>query len=88
MKSMNQQEIDIIMLLENIYQKFSALEEQHYKDKEEFIQALHVLQHLIMIRGVRREYPDLFPLCKINEHVIQIDTFKELLSNKQSEDIQ
>lgn len=59
---MTDKEKNIIDLLQTIYEEFSSLEEQHDSDISEFIEALHILQHLVMIRSVRRQYSDLFPI--------------------------
>ena len=59
---MNEDEKEIVFLLNEVYAKYSALQVQHHSDMDEFVNALHILQHLVMIRGVRRSYPDIFPL--------------------------
>jgi hypothetical protein len=64
---MSDEEIDIISTLEDLYGKFNSLSVQHSKDLDEVIYHLHCLQHLVMIRCVRREYPDLFPIKIIKD---------------------
>ena len=59
---MNEDEKELVLLLNDVYDKYMSLPEQHYQDRSEFVNALHVLQHLIMIRSVRRMNPDMFPL--------------------------
>lgn len=59
---MTNEEKDIILLLGEVYDKYVSLKPQHYSDLDEFVNALHVLQHLVMIRGVRRENPEMFPI--------------------------
>ena len=73
---MTEQEKNIVYLLQSVYEEFSALDEQHESDKKEFIEALHRLQHLIMIRSVRRNYSDLFPIrnSKIYENIGLLET--------------
>lgn len=59
---MTNEEKDIILLLEEVYDKYVSLKQQHHCDLDEFVNALHILQHLIMIRGVRRDNPEMFPI--------------------------
>ena len=59
---MTEEEKEILMMLNDVYDKYSALSVQHHADMDEFVNALHVIQHLVMIRSVRRRYPDMFPL--------------------------
>lgn len=58
---MTEEEKELVLLLNDVYERYSALPEQHKDDMAEFVNALHVLQHLIMIRSVRRQNRDLFP---------------------------
>ena len=75
---MTEKEINILYLLEKLYEEYIELEQQHPDDKKEFINALHVLQHLIMIRSVRRKYKDLFP---VNNNDIAIEqSLSDLIS--------
>lgn len=60
---MTEEEKEILYLLNDVYYKYDSLPEQHHSDKGEFVNALHTLQHLVMIRSVRRRNPDMFPLC-------------------------
>ena len=59
---MTEEEKEILMMLNDVYDKYNALSVQHHADMDEFVNALHVIQHLVMIRSVRRKYPDIFPL--------------------------
>ena len=59
---MTDEEKELVLMLNDVYERFMELPEQHHSDKDEFVNALHVLQHLVMIRSVRRRHPDLFPL--------------------------
>jgi len=59
---MTDEEKEIVMMLSDVYEKYAGLPEQHHDDMPEFVNALHVLQHLVMIRSVRRRHPDMFPL--------------------------
>ena len=59
---MTTDEKEIVLLLNDVYEKDSSLQQQHHSDMDEFVNALHILQHLVMIRGVRRKYPDMFPM--------------------------
>lgn len=87
---MTNKEIDIIYLLQNIYEQYCSLDEQHDSDIKEFIEALHKLQHLIMIRSVRRKHPDLFPIkvktiteadIKKLENIISSELNKQILGD-------
>ena len=59
---MTNEEKEIVLLLNDVYEKYSSLPKQHHSDMDEFVNALHILQHLVMIRGIRRRYPDMFPM--------------------------
>ncbi len=59
---MTDDEKEIVLMLNDLYERYIALPEQHSKDKEEFVNALHVIQHLVMVRSVRRRYPEMFPI--------------------------
>ena len=59
---MTDEEKEIVLLLNDVYEKYSSLQQQHHSDMDEFVNALHILQHLVMIRGIRRRYPDMFPM--------------------------
>lgn len=54
-------EIDLLMQMNDLYSQYLVLPVQHKDDKAEFVEALHRLQHLVMVRSVRRDHPDLFP---------------------------
>ena len=49
-------------LLAMAWNQYLTLEIQHPCDRQEFLDAIHRAQHLIMIREVRREHPDIFPI--------------------------
>ena len=71
---MNDEEKELVLLLNDVYDKYMSLPEQHYQDRNEFVNALHVLQHLIMIRSVRRMNPDMFPLnLKVDAKLESLD---------------
>lgn len=76
---MTNKEVNIINLLQTIYEEYSSLDEQHDSDTPEFIEALHRLQHLIMIRSVRRKYPDLFP---IKDNKLNINELEKIISQE------
>ena len=61
-KMLNDNEMNVINLLSEAWNEYIKLEHQHPCDKEEFCRALHVCQHLIMIRDIRRQNPELFPI--------------------------
>ena len=83
MEKMTEKEIKIIELLMEVYDAYSELDEQHKDDKTEFVNALHILQHLVMIRSVRRKNPELFPINKNNVDIISNDhALAEILSTE------
>lgn len=77
---MTEKEQKLIHILELLYEEYSSLDMQHKDDMKEFINALHILQHLIMIRSVRRKHSDLFPIDKNNVKIINQDVLGDLLS--------
>lgn len=84
---MTEKEKKIIHLLEEIYEEYIDLDFQHKDDLKEFVNALHIIQHLVMIRSVRREYSDLFPIDKKTTAVINDDSLKDLFKiNIKNED--
>ncbi len=63
---MKQEELELIKLTSELWNKYVKLPTQHPCDQEEFCHALHICQHLIMIRDMRREMPQLFPMYDEN----------------------
>ena len=71
---MTEDEKELVMMLNDVYEKYAGLEAQHKDDMDEFVNALHVLQHLVMIRSVRRKYPEMFPLhLKANAEISDLN---------------
>ena len=64
---LTEKELEAINISAKLWNAYNALEEQHPCDKEEFCRALHICQHLIMIRAIRRMDNDTFPIYKIGE---------------------
>ena len=56
------EELNVIELSTKFWNAYNKLEEQHPCDKEEFCHALHICQHLVMIRGIRRLDSENFPI--------------------------
>jgi hypothetical protein len=54
------EEIEIISLLANVYNKFNALQNKHPSDSDEFAHHIHILQRHIMARLAKRCHPDIF----------------------------
>ena len=79
---MTNKEQNIINLLQQIYEEFSSLEIQHDSDLKEFIEALHRLQHLVMIRSVRRKYPELFPMKKKKINLNNINELEQIVEQE------
>ena len=57
---MNEAQKELINLTAQLWNKYIKLPQQHPCDKEQFCHALHICQHLIMIREARRNDPQLF----------------------------
>lgn len=75
---MTDQEKEIIDLTAEIWNKYIQLPVQHPCDRDEFCKALHICQHLVMIRETRENNRDLFYIE--SENKINIDITKEELS--------
>lgn len=73
---MNDEEKELVLMLNDVYEKYAGLPEQHRDDMKEFVNALHVLQHLVMIRGVRRANPSMFPLQLDVD--VKVDSIEEM----------
>ena len=78
--------LDLTTDLWNTYIKLSV---QHPEDQDEFRHALHVLQHLVMIREPRRNHPDLFYIQEENsvkkivvDAILSNEQFKEIVENE------
>jgi len=84
-------ELDLVMQMNDLYLQYLELPVQHKDDKDEFVEALHRLQHLVMVRSARRDHPDLFPIsisAKVEggsglEHLIGEKISEEILKNMQ-----
>jgi hypothetical protein len=76
---MLEKELEIISLLVNVWNKYLELPEQHCCDRQEFCDAIHRLQHLVMIRDARRNHPDIFP--NQVETTIEIENFDNEMLN-------
>jgi hypothetical protein len=48
------EEHEVMELISEAWNKFQKLPVQHYRDKTEFLSAIHAAQHIIMIRPVMR----------------------------------
>ena len=73
---MTVEEKEIVLLLNDVYEKYSSLQQQHHSDMDEFVNALHILQHLVMIRSVRRKYPGMFPMNL--QTSVTMDSFNDM----------
>ena len=81
-------EKDVIYLLNDVYDRYCELPVQHRDDMKEFVNALHVLQHLVMIRDVRRNNNDMFPMvASADATVSSMDGMKPALEKAVSEQI-
>ena len=57
---MTEKELNLIEILANVWNEYLQLPEQHCNDRQEFCEAIHRLQHLLMIRDARRNHPDVW----------------------------
>jgi len=81
--SFTETELEMIELLNDLYSKFCLLPEQHYGDRDMFLNSLRAIQHLVMIRPVRRCNEDLFPISlKMNISQNDIGRIDEMVSEK------
>lgn len=55
------EELEVITLLGNAFNKFNALPVMHPSEKSEFVLHTHNLQHIVMARSAVRAHPDHFP---------------------------
>ena len=76
---MTDEEKELILMLNDVYERFASLPVQHHSDMDEFVQALHILQHLVMIRCVRRGNPEMFPLQLTASPDGGMDTIKDAI---------
>jgi len=60
-------EQEILELVTEAYNEFLQLPEQHSSDKEDFAKAVHILQAIIGMRIIRRNYPDTWKSLTITE---------------------
>lgn len=67
---LTEEEQKLIGLTADLWNAYNELPEQHPCDKEEFCHALHICQHLIMIRSVRRMDTDMFPAYEKDENTL------------------
>ncbi len=51
----------------NAHNLYMSLEKQHPTDITEWINAIHILQHLLGMRILNREHPDIFPIKEDKE---------------------
>lgn len=76
------EESKLIELTAELWNGYSRLQEQHPSDKEEFCRALHICQHLIMIRAVRRADSDMFPVYGSDEDMSVAKAVGEQIKEK------
>jgi len=59
--SLTTDEQNVMNSIVDAWHGYIRLESQHPDDIHEFRHAIHRLQHLLMIRHIRREFPDTYP---------------------------
>lgn len=59
---MTEKEIKLIEMLKTFWDEYEKLPQQHPYDQQEMCNAIHIAQHLIMIRETRRKHPNIFPI--------------------------
>jgi hypothetical protein len=79
---MTEKEKNIIYMLQSLYEEFSSLEEQHESDLKEFVESLHRLQHLVMIRCVRRNNQDLFPILSSKINIDNVEAINKVIAQE------
>jgi hypothetical protein len=79
---MTEKEKNIIYMLQSLYEEFSSLEEQHESDLKEFVESLHRLQHLVMIRCVRRNNQDLFPILSSKINIDNVEVINKVIAQE------
>lgn len=51
-------------LIVKAHNLFSQLETTHFTEMQEWVDAIHQLQHILGMRILRRDYPKVFPTYK------------------------
>lgn len=86
---MTEKELNLIEILANVWNEYLQLPEQHCNDRQEFCEAIHRLQHLLMIRDARRNHPDVFPYqIETTIEIDNMENIEEELSSKLKEKIE
>lgn len=70
-------EVGALELSTELWNAVTALPRQHPSDGGELCLALHRIQHIIMIRPVRRAHPDIFYVEENPEGTPMVDLSKE-----------
>lgn len=84
-----EKEFKLIEMLADVWNGYLELLEQHPCDRQEFCDAIHRLQHLIMIRETRRNHPDMFPMqIETTIEIDNLDNIEEELSLKLKKEIE
>ena len=60
-KGFTTREMHILDLIVDIHHQYMLLESTHPSDKSEWQTAIHHLQHILGMRILRREHPEIFP---------------------------
>jgi hypothetical protein len=59
---LTEQEGKVMDALVEAWNQYVKLEKQHPMDKEEFCDGIHKCQHALIIRVLRRDYPEGYPI--------------------------
>lgn len=85
---MTDKEIELIEMLNTFWNEYVKLPQQHPCDQQEMCQAIHVAQHLLMIREMRRNHSDMFPIyTEVNVAVDSLDTMEQQISDAVNSEI-
>lgn len=79
---MTKKEIELIEMLKTFWDEYEKLPQQHPCDQQEMCNAIHIAQHLIMIRETRRKHPNIFPIyTDIDVEVSSLENMEKEVSD-------
>lgn len=85
---MTDKEIELIEMLADFWNEYVKLPQQHPCDQQEMCQAIHIAQHLLMIRETRRKHSDLFPIyTNVDVEVSSLENMEREVSNAVSKGV-
>ena len=66
---LNEQEGKVMDALIKAWNEYIKLEKQHSSDINEFCNGIHICQHALTIRILRRDYPEGYPIKNRKEDI-------------------